>query len=145
MPLLWPLVFQWGNKILFAHTSFLWRNLAAHNAGVTVAVIGFGVPTDQRRLIYTEEKDGTVSVREAANINAYLVPSRDIIVEGSTQPRNGLPRMSLGNQPYEGHLLDPGGPRMQGAFGSGIDPFYKGFLRLIGVHSGWQSQMSMVD
>ncbi|MBZ9703243.1 MULTISPECIES: class I SAM-dependent DNA methyltransferase [unclassified Mesorhizobium] len=105
VPLLWPLVFQRGNKILFAHTSFLWRNLAAHNAGVTVAIIGFGVSTDQRRLIYTEEKGGLVSVREATNINAYLVPSRDIIVEGSTRPRNGLPRMSLGNQPYEGNFL----------------------------------------
>lgn len=105
VPLLWPLVFQRGNKILFAHTSFLWRNLAANNAGVTVAIVGFGVPTDQRRLIYSEEKDGAVSVREATNINAYLVPSRDIIVEGSTQPRNDLPRMSLGNQPYEGNFL----------------------------------------
>ena len=105
VPLLWPLVFQRGNRILFAHTSFLWRNLAAHNAGVTVAVIGFGFSTDQRRFIYAQEKDGTSSVREATNINAYLVPSRDIIVEGSTQPRNGLPRMSLGNQPYEGNFL----------------------------------------
>jgi len=105
VPLLWPLIFQRGNKILFAHTSFLWRNLAAHNAGVTVAIIGFGVPTDQRRFIYSEEKDGTASIREATNINAYLVPSRDIIVDGSTKPRNGLPRMSLGNQPYEGNFL----------------------------------------
>lgn len=105
VPLLWPLVFQRGNRIFFAHTSFLWRNLAAHNAGVTVAIIGFGVPTDQRRLIYTAEKDGKVAVREVANINAYLVPSRDIIVEGSAQPRNGLPKMSLGNQPYEGNFL----------------------------------------
>ena len=105
VPLLWPLIFNLGNHILFAHTSFLWRNLAAHNAGVTVAVIGFGAPTNQRRLIYTQEKDGSVSVREAVNINAYLVPSNDIIIEGSTKPLNGLPRMSLGNQPYEGNLL----------------------------------------
>jgi len=105
VPLLWPLIFNRGNKILFAHTSFLWRNLAAHNAGVTVAIVGFGIPTNPQRLIYTEEKDGAISVREAANINAYLVPSRDIIVEGATQPRNGLPRMSLGNQPYEGNFL----------------------------------------
>ena len=105
VPLLWPLIFQRGNKILFAHTSFLWRNLASHNAGVTVAIVGFGVPIDQQRLIYSEERDGTVSVREADNINAYLVPSRNIIVEGSTQPRNGLPKMSLGNQPYEGNFL----------------------------------------
>jgi hypothetical protein len=105
VPLLWPLIFQRGNRILFAHTSFLWRNLAAHNAGVTVAVVGFGIPTEQRRLLYTEERDGTVSVREADNINAYLVSSRDIFVEGAARPLNGLPRMSLGNQPYEGNFL----------------------------------------
>lgn len=105
VPLLWPLIFQRGNKILFAHTSFLWRNLATHNAGVTVAIVGFGAPKDQPRRIYTQEKDGTVSIREATNINAYLVPSQDIIVESSTRPRNGLPRMSLGNQPYEGNHL----------------------------------------
>ena len=105
VPLLWPLVFQRGNRILFAHTSFLWRNLAAHNAGVTVAIVGFGAPNDQRRLIYNQDKEGTVSVRESTNINAYLVPSDDIIVEGTSQPRNGLPRMSLGNQPYEGNFL----------------------------------------
>ena len=105
VPLLWPLIFKRGNKILFAHTSFLWRNLATHNAGVTVAVVGFGVSEDQRRYIYTQEKDDTVSVREATNINAYLVSSQDIIVDGSTSPQNGLPRMNLGNQPYEGNHL----------------------------------------
>ena len=105
VPLLWPLIFQRGNRILFAHTSFLWKNLASHNAGVTVAIVGFGISTEQRRLIYTEEKDGTVSVRGADNINAYLVASRDIIVEGATKPLNGLPRMSLGNQPYDGNFL----------------------------------------
>lgn len=109
VPILWPMIFQRDYKILFAHTSFLWRNLAAHNAGVTVAIIGFGITNDQRRMIFNEEKDGTVSVRDTDNINAYLVPSRDVIIEGSTQSRNGLPKMSLGNQPYEGNhlILEP--------------------------------------
>lgn len=105
VPLLWPHIFRLGNKIIFAHTSFLWRNLAAHNAGVTVAVIGFGSPEDQRRYIYSQDNDGTVSVREIVNINAYLIPSQDIIVDGATTPQNGLPKMSLGNQPYEGNNL----------------------------------------
>ena len=109
VPLLWPLIFARGNKILFAHTSFLWRNLASHNAGVTVAIVGFGIPADQKRRIYSEDKDRQISVREAENINAYLVPSRDIIVSGSSHPINALPKMSLGNQPYEGNylIMDP--------------------------------------
>lgn len=56
-------------------------------------------------MIYSEEKDRSISVREAENINAYLVPGRDIIVEGSSKPLNDFSRMSLGNQPYEGNYL----------------------------------------
>ncbi len=38
---LWPLIFGTGHKISFAHASFRWANLAAHNAGVTVVIVGF--------------------------------------------------------------------------------------------------------
>ncbi len=109
VPLLWPLIFERGYRILFAHTSFTWRNLAAHNAGVTVAIVGFGIPDGQPRKLFSAAKDGSVSIRETDNINAYLVPGRDIIVSSSTVPLNDLPRMSLGNQPYEGNnlILEP--------------------------------------
>jgi hypothetical protein len=40
VPILWPLMFNTGNKIVFAHTSFKWANLASHNAGVTVVIVG---------------------------------------------------------------------------------------------------------
>jgi len=40
VPILWPEIFKRGSHIRFAHTSFKWRNLAAHNAGVTVAIVG---------------------------------------------------------------------------------------------------------
>src|SRR5690606_14058700 len=40
VPILWPLIFQRGYEVSFAHTSFKWANLASHNAGVTVAVVG---------------------------------------------------------------------------------------------------------
>ena len=36
VPILWPLIFETGHEIAFAHTSFKWANLASHNAGVTV-------------------------------------------------------------------------------------------------------------
>lgn len=105
VPLLWPLIFSRGNQIIFAHTSFLWKNLAAHNAGVTVAIIGFGKCKNKKKLIYSESKDNGVSVREVENINAYLIPGVDIIIEKSSKPLNNLPKMSLGNQPYEGGNL----------------------------------------
>jgi len=37
---LWSVIFNTGHEISFAHTSFKWANLASHNAGVTVVVIG---------------------------------------------------------------------------------------------------------
>ncbi len=37
---LWPLIFETGHEITFAHTSFKWANLASHNAGVTVVIVG---------------------------------------------------------------------------------------------------------
>jgi len=83
--------------------------LAAHNAGVTVAIVGFGLPDGRPRKLFSEASDGSVSIRETDNINAYLVPGRDIIVSSSTVPKNDMPRMSLGNQPYEGNnlILEP--------------------------------------
>jgi MmeI, DNA-methyltransferase domain/MmeI, N-terminal domain/MmeI, helicase spacer domain len=36
----WPLVMTTGHEIDFAHTSFRWSNLASHNAGVTVVIVG---------------------------------------------------------------------------------------------------------
>ena len=38
--ILWPAIFATGQEIAFAHTSFKWANLASHNAGVTVSVVG---------------------------------------------------------------------------------------------------------
>ncbi|MDZ7477448.1 DNA methyltransferase, partial [Stenotrophomonas pavanii] len=38
----WPVAFDRGYEIRFAHTSFKWANLASNNAGVTVVVVGLG-------------------------------------------------------------------------------------------------------
>ena len=38
--LLWPLIFAKLQQIAFAYTSFKWSNLASHNAGVTVVIVG---------------------------------------------------------------------------------------------------------
>ena len=52
VPILWPLIFRTGHEIHFAHTSFKWANLASHNAGVTVAIVGLSNhPGRTRRLV----------------------------------------------------------------------------------------------
>ena len=42
--ILWPMIFSRGHEIAFAHTSFKWANLASHNAGVTVVIVGIANP-----------------------------------------------------------------------------------------------------
>ena len=105
VPLLWPLVFDKGIEINFAHTSFLWKNLAAHNAGVTVAIIGMARSQKRNKKLFQSGKQGRADVREVQNINAYLIPSANIIIQKEQRPLAQIPRMSLGNQPYEGGNL----------------------------------------
>lgn len=52
VPMLWPLLFQTGNEIFFAHTSFTWANLASHNAGVTVVIVGIKQKPGATRQIF---------------------------------------------------------------------------------------------
>ena len=102
---LWPLISQTGHKIHFAHTSFKWANLASHNAGVTVVIIGISRQTERARHLFSIEEGGRTIVKEASNINAYLAPAPDIIIRKSSKPISDLPEMSFGNMPNEGGNL----------------------------------------
>jgi hypothetical protein len=105
VPLLWPLIFSKKQNILFAYTSFLWRNLAAHNAGVTVCIVGFGNKHGYTKKIFSEVSSEAPIERIVSNINPYLIPFRNIIINKAQAPLNRLPKMSLGNQPYDGNNL----------------------------------------
>lgn len=105
VPILWPLIFNTGNEIAFAHTSFKWTNLASHNAGVTVAVVGISNKDGKIRRIYSTSDDGIISAREATNINAYLVPGRNVIVEGVSRAPTTRSSMVWGNKPSDGGNL----------------------------------------
>jgi hypothetical protein len=106
VPILWPVIFATGHEISFAHTSFKWSNLASHKAGVTVAIIGISNHAGVGRQLYSVTGNGEVEVKEASNINAYLVAGANVIIEQSRAPKNGLPEMVRGNMPYDGgHLL----------------------------------------
>jgi hypothetical protein len=110
VPLLWPLIFRSGHEISFAHTSFRWANLASHNAGVTVAIIGIQrPPISSRRLFAEERSDATlgvrVAVRNVANINAYLVAGENVVVEKRGRPFGDLAAMDFGNKPVDGGNL----------------------------------------
>ncbi len=106
VPILWPLIFSTGNLIHFAHTSFKWANLASHNAGVTVVIVGITNRAEKMRRLYSMDSDRNAVLKEAENINAYLVTGSDVIVNKALKPANKLPEMVRGNMPYDGgHLL----------------------------------------
>jgi len=109
VPILWPLVFSTGNKIAFAHTSFKWANLASHNAGVTVVIVGLSSQTKSVRRLYSITNSGksdAVDVKEVEHINAYLVSGANVMVDKAPRPLGELTEMLRGNMPYDGgHLL----------------------------------------
>ena len=106
VPLLWPILFSLGVEVYFAHTSFKWANLASHNAGVTVVIVGLAQDAGAMRAIYSVEEDGTTTIKTVPNINAYLAPSDNTALKPVGSPLSGLPEMTKGNYPVDGgHLL----------------------------------------
>jgi hypothetical protein len=101
---LWSLIFTTGHEIAFAHSSFKWANLASHNAGVTVVIVGISNHAGRTRCLFSDAS-GVGTVKEVENINAYLVPGPNITVAPRSKPRNGLPEMSFGNMPNDGGYL----------------------------------------
>lgn len=95
VPFLWPYVFSRGLSIAFAHTSFKWANSASNNAGVTCVIVGIAdAATTRQKLLYADNHKMSVP-----NINPYLVPSTNLIVEKSAEPLNGLPMPLKGDVP----------------------------------------------
>ncbi|MGI1678075.1 MAG: N-6 DNA methylase [Cellvibrionaceae bacterium] len=106
VPILWPLIFELGHEIMFAHTSFRWANLASHNAGVTVVIVGISNIGRKDRLLASISENGEHEVKSVENINAYLIGSPNVVVTPRSKPLSKLPEMTRGNSPTDGgHLL----------------------------------------
>lgn len=103
--LIWPLITQTGCSIVFAHQSFKWRNLAKHNAGVTVVIVGISAQSYPKRL-FSEDENRQPVVKSVSNINGYLLDGLDIFVRASNNPLCTSCNMQFGNMPIDGgHLL----------------------------------------
>ena len=105
VPILWPLIFSSGHQIVFAHTSFKWSNLASNNAGVTVVVVGISKTIPKVRKIFEIGDSEGMIVKEAANINAYLVSGSVLEVEKVAKPIGQQSEMTFGNTPIDGGNL----------------------------------------
>lgn len=103
--ILWPVIFDLGQHIFFAHTSFKWSNLASNNAGVSVIVIGLSsISTRQNKLFELDVNDLT-SVREVTQINAYLLNAKNVIVEGAKSPLSLDAKITDGSGALDGGNL----------------------------------------
>ncbi|MGB6080780.1 MAG: DNA methyltransferase [Xanthobacteraceae bacterium] len=100
VPELWPHLLE-NLEIRFAHRSFKWSNLAAHNAGVTCVIIGMGRPSTAHKRLF----DGD-TVRDVEVIGPYLAPGTTAIVAKTSKPlAPDLEPMTRGNQPTDGGNL----------------------------------------
>ena len=98
--MLWPLVFQEKSVLHFAHTSFLWSNLASNKAAVTCVILGLSrTPTNDRKLF------GGEIVRSVPNISPYLVATETVIVTKRSQALSDIGHMQSGNKPTDGGNL----------------------------------------
>jgi hypothetical protein len=108
VPILWPEIFATGCQIEFAHTSFRWANLAAHNAGVTVAIVGISSHPRKVRRLFSLDDAGQTIERQCEAINAYLIPGGHVAVEKASRPLGEQHDMTFGNTPIDGGLNRPG-------------------------------------
>jgi hypothetical protein len=96
----WPAAFERGYEIRFAHTSFKWSNLASHNAGVTVVIIGLGKQSGLAKKVFL---DGLV--KQCSVIGPYLVPDSVAYVQKASEPIGDQSIMLFGNMPRDGGNL----------------------------------------
>jgi hypothetical protein len=98
---IWPIIYREGVEIQFAHTSFKWSNLASHNAGVTVIIVGLARKSSKTKKLFFNEL-----MRECASIGPYLVPNLTEVVKKLDSPIGQQSKMLFGNMPRDGgHLI----------------------------------------
>ncbi|MGB3109413.1 MAG: DNA methyltransferase [Psychrobacter alimentarius] len=100
VPLLWPIILNSGCEISFAFKNFVWSNNAKNNAGVTCSIIGVRKKSNKSKFIF---EDGMK--RWVSNISPYLIESNNTVVVKSSNVISKLPRMQIGNEPYENGFL----------------------------------------
>ncbi len=105
VPFLWPMIFATGHDVTFAYSSFKWANLASHNAGVTVVIVGISNHASRLRRLYSMTDHGEFVVRDVPNINSYLLAAENIIIEKAMKPLTEVSVMDFGNKADDGGHL----------------------------------------
>lgn len=101
--ILWPLMFENGCCINFAHRTFKWNNEGKGIAAVHCVIIGFSKFSRKNKVIfdYNDGKSTEPVIINAVQINAYLVDAANIIVEKRRDCLGKLSSISYGNKPTD--------------------------------------------
>lgn len=120
----WPVAFERDCEIRFAHTSFTWANLASHNAGVTVVIVGLGKKSAVPKKLYQDDL-----LKQCSAIGPYLVPNSLAYVLKASEPIGEQFPMLFGNMPRDGgHLLMGSDLGSQMTANDTVQPYVKGFM-----------------
>jgi hypothetical protein len=105
VPILWQVLFALRAEIFFAYPSFKWSNLASHNAGVTVSIVGLSNQRESHRRVFSSQDDDSVSSVDVSEINGYLVPGSKVFVTPKGKASDERTAMQFGNHPYYANEL----------------------------------------
>ena len=127
---LWPVIRTTGAVIRFAVPSFKWSNLASHNAGVAVSIVGLSAKEGIKRHLFVaegDEGDAQLARKEVDNINGYLVASDDVVVTARTRVPDDRTPMQFGNHPYYANelILQKDEARKLVALDPRVEPFIR--------------------
>ena len=101
LSLLWiPLFTVTNTEIIFAYTSFKWSNNAKYNAGVTCVIVGLAKKTNQKKILYTDDK-----LIESDFISPSLSIEKEILISKRNDSIANFPCIRLGNMPNDNTLL----------------------------------------
>lgn len=97
-----PLYDRFNIHIDFAHRTFRWDSEASLKAHVHCVIVGFSVTENEKqKRLYSSERMQIVD-----NINAYLLPTQNIFVEGRRDSLCRIPEISKGFQATDnGYLI----------------------------------------
>src|SRR3546814_18707620 len=88
-------------------TDTLFPYTTLFRSGVTVVIVGISNHAGASRLLYSIDDDGRDTVKKVTNINAYLVPAPNVIVNSLAKPVDGRPEFISGNvADDDGQLID---------------------------------------
>jgi len=110
--ILWPVLYERGNHINFAHRTFRWTNAARGVAHVHCVVVGFSRKARaERSIYYYPDITGEPVLKLATTILPYLIDGEgdEWAVSNREEQVSGQPRMAFGNMAADGGnlLLSP--------------------------------------